>query len=157
MSRGLILSRREFLCGAAAGLAATAREGASATTRTIPDIAALKDALENTARPGDVLQLQPGVYYLDERRLPVRRSGVPGRPITLRGIVRAGQRPVLDGGRVNVDRGLLYFWPETHDWVIENIEFRNARGSGRAGDVFSNNAAAAYIRGSNITFRNCYS
>jgi hypothetical protein len=41
--------------------------------------------------------------------------------------------------------------------VIENVEFRNARGSGRAGDGFSNNAAAAYIRGSNITFRHCFS
>src|SRR5262249_35855412 len=97
------------------------------------------------------------VYRLDVRRLPVRRSGTPGRPITLRGMIQDGRRPVLDGSAVNVDRGLLYFWPETHDWVVENLELRNARGSGRSGPAFSNNAAAAYIQGTNITFRDCYS
>jgi hypothetical protein len=153
-----IISRRMFLYSAASGMAGLALpEAASAGTRSIADLAGLKDALAKTAEPGEALLLQPGVYYLDDRRLPVRRSGTPERPITLRGVARGGQRPVLDGSRVNADRGLLYFWPEARDWVIENIEFRNARGSGRAGDVFSNNAAAAYIQGSNITFRHCYS
>jgi hypothetical protein len=153
-----IISRREFLCCAAAGMAGAAlAEAATEATRTVSDLTALKDALENTAGPGDVLLLQPGIYHLDARRLAVRRSGTPTRPITLRGVSRGGRRPVLDGSRVNVDRGLLYFPPETHDWVVENLELRNARGSGRPGDAFSNNAATAYILGTNITFRGCYS
>jgi hypothetical protein len=153
-----LISRREFLCCVAAGLAGVTRvEASPERSRTVSDLAALKDALETAANPGDVILLQPGVYLLDARRLAVRRSGTPGRPITLRGVVRSGQRPVLDGSRVNVDRGLLYFPPETHDWVVENLELRNARGSGRSGPAFSNNAAAAYIRGTNLTFRNCYS
>jgi hypothetical protein len=41
--------------------------------------------------------------------------------------------------------------------VVENLELREARGSGRQGSEYSNNAAAAYILGSNIKFRNCYS
>lgn len=152
------ISRREFLCCVAAGMAGVSRvEAAPERPRTVSDLAALKNALETTANPGDVILLQPGVYLLDARRLAVRQSGTPRRPITLRGVVRSGQRPVLDGSRVNVDRGLLYFPPETHDWVVENLELRNARGSGRPGPAFSNNAAAAYVRGSNLTFRNCFS
>lgn len=130
---------------------------AQGETRTVSDLATLKDLLENRANPGDVLLLQPGVYLLDAPRLSVRRSGTPERPITLRGVLKDGQRPVLDGSAVNVQRGLLYLWPETHDWVVENLEFRHARGSGRPGTAFSNNAAAAYIQGTNVTFRNCYS
>lgn len=155
----LTLTRRQFLytttLALASGRSATA---ARAPTRSVADLAALKDVLENTANPGDVILLQPGVYSVDVPRLSVRRSGTPERPITLRGAVRGGQRPVLDGSAVNVQRGLLYFWPETHDWVVENVEFRNARGSGRpSGAATSNNAAAAYIQGTNLTFRNCYS
>src|SRR5206468_12646724 len=48
---------------------------------------------------------------------------------------------------LNVDRGLLYLFPETHDWVVENVEFRNARGSGHAGAVFSNNAGVPRAAG----------
>jgi hypothetical protein len=153
-----IIKRREFLGRAAAGMAGVALVGTAAeVTSTVSDLAGLKEALERTASPGDVILLQPGVYYLDERRLPVRRSGTSQRPITLRGVSRGGQRPVLDGSQVNVDRGLLYFPPETHDWVVENLELCNARGSGRPGEAYSNNAAAAYILGTNITFRRCHS
>src|SRR5262249_4451424 len=93
-----LISRREFLCGAAAGTAAPGLAGAAPrATRTVAGLAALKEALENTANPGDVLLLQPGVYRLDVRRLPARRSGTPERPITLRGMIQDGRRPVLDG------------------------------------------------------------
>ena len=69
------INRREFLSWAAAGLAGTARAGAApAATRTLSDLAALKDALENTANPGDVLLLAPGVYAPDVPRLSVRRT-----------------------------------------------------------------------------------
>lgn len=158
-SQNLTLTRRQFLSTAALALAsARSAAAAPAPTRSVADLAALKDVLENTANPGDVILLQPGVYPVDVPRLSVRRSGTSERPIILRGVVRGGQRPVLDGSAVNVQRGLLYFWPETHDWVVENVEFRNARGSGRPnGAPTSNNAAAAYIQGSNLTFRNCYS
>jgi Right handed beta helix region len=154
-----ILTRRQFLGTTALAVASAPWvAAASAPTRSVADLAALKDVLENSANPGDVILLQPGVYAVDVPRLSVRRSGTPERPITLRGVVRGEQRPVLDGSAVNVQRGLLYFWPETHDWVVENVEFRNARGSGRPnGAPTSNNAAAAYIQGSNLTFRNCYS
>src|SRR5690349_18184794 len=142
-------SRRAFLGTAAAGMAGVALgERAPGATHSVSDLMGLKKTLEETAKPGDLVLLQPGMYELDVRRLPVRRSGRPGRPITLRGVSREGRRPVLDGGRVNVDRGLLYFPPETHDWVVENVELRNARGSGRPGPEYSNNAAAAYILGS---------
>jgi hypothetical protein len=152
-----MISRRACLYGAAGIAGAALAQPAAGATRPIRDLAALKHALENSAEPGDLLLLQPGVYALDTARLSVRRSGTPERPITLRGVVRDGQRPVLDGSRANINRGLLYFWPETHDWVVEGLEFRNARGSGRAGQRYSSNAAAAYIQGTNLTFRNCYS
>src|SRR5262249_40058317 len=66
-----LISRREFLCGAAAGITGVALGGAAPqATRTVSDLAALKEALESTANPGDVLLLRPGVYRKQRRGPP---------------------------------------------------------------------------------------
>jgi hypothetical protein len=105
------------------------------------------------ANAGDVIEVQPGVYKPTQGRNSIRRAGEPGKPIIMRGVVRDGQRPAFDADGQDIDRGIFYVWETAHDWVFENLEFRNAHGGG----THSDNAAAAYIKASNITFINCYS
>ena len=88
----------------------------------------LKLALEDEAQPGDVVEVQPGVYYATSPRITVRRSGTPEKPIIIRGVMKDGQRPAIDGTRVNTNRGLIVFPVESHDVIVENLEVRHAVG-----------------------------
>ena len=125
---------------------------ADAAVRKVTNFAEVMDAA-GKANPGDIIEVQPGVYKPTEGRNSIRRAGEPGKPIIMRGVVRDGQRPAFDAEGQDIDRGIFYIWESAHDWVFENLEFRNAHG----GTTHSDNAAAAYILASNITFRNCYS
>jgi hypothetical protein len=79
-------------------------------------------------KPGDTVEIYPGVYR-EMRRW--RESGTAERPIRLIGV--GAERPVLDGTGLNahgagsVPRAL--FQIEGDHYVIENLEFRNARNS----------------------------
>jgi hypothetical protein len=125
---------------------------ADAATMKVANFAEVMAAVEK-ANPGDVIEVQPGVYRPTDARNSIRRPGQPGQPITMRGVVRDGQRPAFDAEGRDIDRGIFYIWETAHDWVFENLEFRDAHG----GDSHSHNAAAAYIKAANITFRDCYS
>ena len=127
------------------------RPGHAAVVK-VSNFAEVMDAV-GRANPGDIIEVQPGVYKPTQGRNSIRRAGEPGKPIIMHGVVRDGQRPAFDAEGQDIDRGIFYIWETAHDWVFENLEFRNAHG----GKTHSRNAAAAYIKASNITFRNCYS
>jgi len=148
----------------AVALCAAAAAVCTADTYKVSDYGTLKDMLENTAEPGDVLEVQPGVMYADSRRIDVKRSGTPEKPIIVRGVIVDGRRPVLDGSRVSTQRAMLWFAEECHDVIVENLEIRHAIGTRHlyagsdyeADKNYGLGAEAANFRGSNITFRNCY-
>ncbi|HUW82423.1 MAG TPA: Calx-beta domain-containing protein, partial [Phycisphaerae bacterium] len=121
---------------------------------SVCDYGSLKQAITTDAQPGDVIVVQPGVYQMNESRLSFYNAGEPGNPITIRGVMNGSQRPICEPAPgQEVDRAFLYIWSVDHDWVIENLEFRNSRGL----DVlYSPNAAGMYVCGDNITIRNCY-
>ena len=129
---------------------------AAAETYKVGDIDTIADILENKADPGDVVEIQPGTYMMDRKKISILRSGTPDAPIIVRGVIKDGKRPVFDGSEFNIQRGIFHFEPETHDVIMENLELCNARGTGRQGDPQPTNAAALYILGTNITVRNCY-
>ena len=101
----------------------------SATVRPVATYDQLKRILEQEAQPGDVIELQPGIYYATSSRITVNMSGTPEKPIILRGVIRDGRRPAIDGSRFNTNRGLLTFPVQSHDIIVENIEFRHAIGT----------------------------
>ncbi len=154
--------------------------------RKVSTYAELKQALENDAEPGDVIEVQPGVYYATDSRITVNRSGTPENPIIIRGVLEDGRRPAIDGSRVSTNRGLLSFPVETHDLILENLELRHAMGTrheynlvvatsvaeemdkgtpgiGEGGTsasgipTYNHNAGGMFFEGANITVRNCYS
>jgi len=159
----------------------------SAAVRKVATYDQLKRTLEQEAQPGDVIELQPGVYYATSPRITVNMSGTPEKPIIVRGVIRDGRRPAIDGSRVNTNRGLLTFPTSSHDIIVENIEFRHAigtrhgyspsilsattgadagtaaAGAGAGGNgapaerSYGDNAGAIYFQGANITVRNCFS
>ncbi|MHC4712937.1 MAG: right-handed parallel beta-helix repeat-containing protein [Planctomycetota bacterium] len=129
---------------------------AAGETHKVSDIDTLADILANKAEPGDVVEIQPGTYVMDRKKISIQRSGTPESPIVIRGVIKDGKRPVFDGCDYNIQRGIFHFEPETHDVVMEDLELRNARGKGRQGADQPSNAAACYILGTNITMRNCY-
>ncbi len=146
---------REMTAGAIAFIAVLLCAGAAfATTYQVSDMAALRTLCMEKAQPGDVIEIQPGTYYLDVSHIPVLRSGEPGKPITIRGVVVDGKRPVIDASQVNVKRGVFREQKETHDIVYEDLELCNARGS-RFPDRerFGVNAGAIYFQGQNVTAR----
>lgn len=79
--------------------------------------------------PGDVLEIQPGVYVFD-RPLVIRNSGEPGRWITIRGV--PGFMPVLDFGSSKPEnRGDAYsngaiYARGIQRVRIEGLEIRNS-------------------------------
>lgn len=121
-------------------------------TWSVSSFSQLQTAI-TSASPGDLIEVQPGVYPVTVSRLSFYNGGTAAQPITVRGIMNGSQRPVLDASGQDIDRGIFYIWPGDAWWVFENLEFRNCHG----GASYSDNAAAAYIRGDHITFRNCYS
>ncbi len=129
---------------------------AAGETYKASDIDTIADLLANKANPGDVVEIQPGTYMMDRKKISILRSGTPDAPIVIRGVIQDGKRPVFDGSEFNIQRGIFHFEPETHDVVMENLELCNARGAGREGEPQPTNAAALYILGTNITVRNCY-
>lgn len=163
---------------------AGAIEAPAAQVRPIGTYDQLKQVLEQEAQPGDIIEVQPGVYYATSPRIAVRACGTPDRPITIRGVIRNGRRPAIDGSRVNTSRGMLTFPAESHDIIIENLEFCHAAGTrhgfgstvpvpttseanrqapstaanrGASERAYGTNAGAIYFQGVNITVRNCYS
>jgi hypothetical protein len=131
---------------------------AMAETYRVSDLKTLEDLCANKANPGDVIEIEYGTYYLESPRIAVLRSGEPGKPITIRGILKDGKPPVIDGSRTNVKRGIFRTETETHDVVFEDLEICNAVGS-RLDDreKFGVNAAAIYFQGKNLTARRIHS
>jgi len=129
---------------------------AEAAVWNVSSISQFKAAMA-AANPGDEIYVQYGVYHVttaDDHKHWFRRAGTPENPIRIIGVLNEqGDRPVFDASGTPIDRGIFYIWEYYSNYVIENLEFRNARGM----SVLSNNAAAAYIKADNITFRNCYS
>jgi len=132
--------------------------GACAATYQVSDLQTLRDLCAERASPGDVIEIQPGTYYLDTSCIPVLRSGEPGKPIIIRGVVSGGKPPVIDASKMNVRRGILRTEEETHDVVFEDLELCNAWGS-RFPDQpdYSHNAGAIYFQGKNLTARRVHS
>jgi len=135
-----------------------AAPGASAETYQVSDLQTLRELCAERANPGDVIEIQPGTYYLDTSHIPVLRSGEPGKPIVIRGVVSGGKRPTIDASRMNVKRGIFRTEEETHDVVFEDLELCNAWGN-RFPDQpdYSHNAGAIYFQGKNLTARRVHS
>ncbi len=69
--------------------------------------------------PGQTLRLLPGVY---RESVILGMFGDPEQPITFQGVIRDGQRPVLDGGG-ELTMGIALV--ESQNVVVEGLEFRN--------------------------------
>jgi hypothetical protein len=123
-------------------------------TYKVSDLKTLATLCAEKANPGDVIEIQPGTYYLDTPRIAVLRSGEPGKPITIRGAVKDGKCPVIDGSKVNVKRGIFRTEETTHDVVFEDLELCNAAGSRlKDQEAFGVNAGGIYFQGKNLTAR----
>ena len=131
---------------------------AGAATRRVSDLDALQRLCAEEADPGDVIEIQPGTYYLQASHIAVLRSGEPGNPIVIRGLVREGRPPTIDASRTNVKRGIFRTEESTHDVVFEDLELCNAQGSRLADrETYSHNAGAIYFQGRNLTARRVHS
>lgn len=96
---------------ALASVTALRPNAAPGRDRPVASVAEIAAAID-TAEPGDVITLAPGVYELP--RTVIRRSGRPGRPITLR-----GSRP----GAVELrSRATELFKISAADWVFEDLD-----------------------------------
>jgi len=131
---------------------------APAAVYEVSDLDTLQRLCAEEANPGDIIEIQPGTYYLTTPRISVTRSGEPGRPIIIRGLVEDGKRPIIDASRTNVMRGIFRTEEPTHDVVFEDLELCHAWGS-RFPDqrTFGVNAGAIYFQGKNLTARRVYS
>ncbi len=65
------------------------------------------------AQPGDVIEVAPGTY---SQGLYLKVAGAPGKPITLRGVVEDGKRPLFTG-----DDKYTISAVADH-WVFENLD-----------------------------------
>jgi hypothetical protein len=157
-----------------------------ARVRKVASYAQLKQILEQDAQPGDIIEVEPGIHYATSPRITVNMSGTPDKPITIRGVIKDGRRPVIDGARVNTNRGLIVFPVGSHDVIVENLELRHAVGmrheynsnvssattsevakktpglgaggiSASGEKTYGVNAGAMFFEGANITVRNCFS
>ena len=131
---------------------------ATAAVHKVDNLEDLQRLCAEEANPGDTIEIQPGTYYLETPRISVTRSGEPGRPSIIRGVVANGKPPVIDASRTNVKRGIFRTEQPTHDIVFEDLELRNAWGS-RLPDreTYGVNAAAIYLQGKNLTVRRVHS
>lgn len=130
---------------------------ALADTYRVSDLRTLADLLGERADPGDVIEIEYGIYYLDVPRINILRSGTPEKPIIIRGVMKDGKRSVIDAKNVNVRRAVFSFEPGTHDVVMEDLEIRNAAGGVHQGRSYGYNATACYLQGKNLTLRNIHS
>jgi len=135
-------------------LAMALSSAACAKTYQVSDLGTLQKLCAETAQPGDVIEIQPGTYYLNTPRIAVLRSGEPGKPIVIRGVVKNGVRPAIDGSKVNVKRGIFRTEEPTHDVAFEDLDLCNAWGERFADqEKFGTNAGGIYFQGKNLTAR----
>lgn len=120
--------------------ATTFNVGASRQDKTL-------NAVLSRLRPGDVVQLDAGVYHETAR---LTMNGTRQKPIIIRGV--KGSRPVFDAqgldlsGRGSVPRGA--FQIEGAYLRIEHLEFKNARNG-------ENAAGIRLLDSTNVTIRDC--
>jgi MYXO-CTERM domain-containing protein len=132
---------------ATSAMAVTYQVGPTRTNRT-PCALITNRAIPLTG--GDIIEVDPGTYTMEACR--IERSGTAAAPITVRGV--GATRPILDGtGRAftgvgNDPRAIFQFSGASH-WVVQNLEFRNARNT-------NNNAAGIRVteNASNVVIRN---
>lgn len=127
-----------LLCAASGVRAATYPVGPNRAIKTL-------GAVLPRLRPGDVVEIDPGVYRETTR---ITQSGTSAAPIILRGV--GGERAVFDGqgldtsGRGSVPRGI--FQIEGAYIVIEHLEFKNARNGENAAGIRLLDSTNAVIR-----------
>ncbi len=98
-------------------------KGAAAATHIVsptsgnPTLASILPKLQ----PGDIVEVEGGVTYPADTHMTT--SGVPGRPITFRGMQKNGKLPVISGG----DYGMML---HGNNLVFENFEVKEAKGAG---------------------------
>lgn len=142
-----------MVCVGALAVLVTAAGGYGEVHR-VNDLATLEELVGETANPGDIIELPPGRYYLEDSSISVRRNGEPGKPITIRGVVKDGRRPVIDASRTNVNRGIFRVLESAHDIVFEDLELCQAWGSRfPERPTHGTNAAAIFFHGRNVTAR----
>jgi len=130
-------------------VATLAGRAGAATYRVGPTrrIKSLKPIAE-TLKPGDVVEIDPGTY---REVMELKANGTKDRPIVIRGVGRP--RPVFDAEGLNVNgRGPIpraIFQVEGADYVIEHLEFRNARNG-------HNGAGIRLLASTNVVIRDCY-
>ncbi|MGC9329340.1 MAG: right-handed parallel beta-helix repeat-containing protein, partial [Candidatus Hinthialibacter sp.] len=99
-------------------------------------------------KPGDVVQIDPGVY---REVMKITVNGAPGLPIIIRGA--GDERPVFDAENLTVSGvGAIpraIFQIEGACITIENLEFKNARNGNNGAGIRLNSSTNAVIR-------NCY-
>lgn len=133
-------------------LLAFAASGVRAATYPVGPTRAIKTlgAVLPRLRPGDVAEIDPGVYPETAR---ITCSGTSAAPITFRGV--GAERAVFDGqgldtsGRGPVPRGI--FQIEGAYVVIEHLEFRNARNGENAAGIRLLDSTNAIIRDCRIS------
>jgi hypothetical protein len=93
--------------------------------------------------PGDVVLVHSGVYNEVVRWTA---SGLPEAPIVIRGV--GASRPIVDGSGHNL-HGVLpqpraLFQVEGSHYIIENLEFRNARNTSSNARAFASSGRATW-------------
>lgn len=102
-------------------------------------------------KPGDVVEIDPGVY---RETVKLTVSGMRGAPITVRGL--GAPRPVFDAegldtsGRGPIPRGA--FQIEGAYIVLEHLEFKNARNGENAAGIRLLDSTNAVIRDCKVTW-----
>ncbi len=115
----------DYFKGAANKNASGAQQTENRNVIEVKDGQLIQDAV-NKAQPGDIIRVYPGTYketvYIDKNN------------IFLQGIVREGQRPVLEGEKTRND-AILY---SGNNIVIENFKITNYKGNGIMGQAGNN-------------------
>lgn len=92
-----------------------------------PGPASTIEAAIARAQPGDVIQLQPGVYHGTVR---ITQSGAPENPIVIAGLASpaAGPKSIIDGGaEPGMKKRNQAFVFENVSWItLQDVEIRNA-------------------------------
>jgi len=124
--------------------AATYRVGAIQKIKGLGDIS-------EKLQPGDTVEIDPGIY---REALKLRANGTEDAPIIIRGVGET--RPVFDAdgfnvsGRGAVPRGI--FQIEGAYYVIEHLEFKNARNGNNAAGIRLLDSTNAIIRDCKISY-----